>query len=114
MMQAINREAVSEILAQHGFTLNPAGIAPHVEIEEDQDRTWFDINAEAIRIGDTGKVPNHPIRVTYQKSLDELKRVVYDLQSVLELSPDTPTNALPRQLDEKFSPWPIKPTDKVE
>jgi len=114
MMKAINREAVSEILAKHGFILNPAGIAPHVEVEENQDRAWFDINAEAVRIGGTGEVPDHPIRVTYRKSLDELKRIVYNLQSVLELSPATPTKALPRQLGEKISPWPTKPTGTAE
>jgi hypothetical protein len=105
-MADFNNEQIKEFLAQHGYSINPEGIAqpfPH-DFEKVSDTVYcLDINAEAVRMGD--EVPDRPIRLTFEKSL--VPR--WELKAVGELANGVASKALDRDRDiPKISPWPKK------
>ena len=59
-MKAFSKEEVSAVLAKAGCTTNPKGIVAlfPVDFASDDDFTWFDIKADAVRKGDV--VPDRP------------------------------------------------------
>ena len=59
-MKAFSKEEVTAVLAKAGYRTNPKGIVAllPVEFTPDDDLTWIDINADAVRKGDV--VPARP------------------------------------------------------
>ena len=88
-------------LKKAGYTANPAGI---IQIFDSDftvrgDLAWFDINADAVRIGTI--TPDRPIRVTYERVGG-----AWQATSVRELKPGETSMALDRQPETpRMAPW---------
>jgi hypothetical protein len=104
----LSPEDIAELLAEHGYTANPAGLVPKYEPDftfESESLASLDFNAIALRKkGDL--VPDRPIRMTfrceYNGALPQWRLI-----SVTELPAGVPSKALDREPDfPKISPWP--------
>jgi len=98
---------IASLLAEHGYTANPAGLIPHYQPDftfESDSVVWLDISPIAVRKDDV--IPDRPIRITFRCDYNgAIAR--WNLNSVEELAAGVPSKALDRGRDfPKSSPWP--------
>jgi hypothetical protein len=99
-----DRDLIRDFLAKYGYSSNPKGIAQPFAVDyvqESENLAYLDINADAIRKGE--EVPDRPIRITVQRSL-EGPSPRWEMKSAGELPAGVKSKALDR-LIPKISPW---------
>jgi hypothetical protein len=106
--QALTPDKIKEFLGESGYICPPWNYALPT-IEENAYALWTDINAQSGGKNED-EVPDHPIRLLFQKKKDEWDHEDLVLAYVRELTTEEAkmSKAMSRQPDEKktYGPWP--------
>ena len=91
-------EELAALLKENGFDTNPRGLARNdrsdYALTPNQEEAFLDINADAVRRD--GKVPKRPIRLKFYLAVHPDGSVLWEFESVRELSGGQESKCLDR------------------
>jgi hypothetical protein len=108
----ITGKLIWQMLADHGWSPNPAGYISPFFVEQTDGKLYVDVNAAAIRYGNKpDEMPDYPVRIYFTPLNSPSGTVGLDVGEIRELGADEPSNAEARRdFYPKKSPWPDSST----